>query len=39
MSFTDAQKAKLRSIFPDGVCNYARRGVGKQAPAGTWQFF
>jgi hypothetical protein len=39
VSFTDAQKAKLRSIFPDGVCDYSRRGVGQEAPAGTWQFF
>jgi hypothetical protein len=39
VSFSDAQKAKLRSIFPDGVCDYSKRGVGQRAPAGTWQFF
>jgi hypothetical protein len=33
---TDGQFARLRAIFPDGVCDYSRRGVGKREPEDTW---
>jgi hypothetical protein len=35
VSLTDAQLASLREIFPGGVCDYARPGVGKRPPQ-TW---
>jgi hypothetical protein len=31
--------ARLRSIFPGGVCDYSQPGVGQQALAGTWLEF
>lgn len=30
-----AQLDRLRKVFPDGVCDYTRKGVGQQ-PAQTW---
>lgn len=36
VSFSNAQKAELRAAFPTGVCDYNRRGVGQQRPAGVW---
>jgi len=36
VSFTQAQKARLREAFPDGVCDYGRQGVGQQTPIGDW---
>ncbi|MER7249148.1 DUF6351 family protein [Kribbella sp. NPDC000426] len=35
--FTDAQWRRLRSIFPGGVCDWSKPGIGQQPPAGTWQ--
>ena len=35
VSLTDAQLASLREMFPGGVCDYTRPGVGKRAPQ-TW---
>ncbi len=32
---TDAELASLRAIFPQGVCDYSRRGVAQRAPD-TW---
>ena len=37
--FTAAEAAQLRAIFPQGVCDYSRPGVGQQPPDGTWQIF
>lgn len=34
--FTDAQRARLRAAFPDGVCDYSRRGVEQHRPRGEW---
>lgn len=31
------QLDRLRAIFPDGVCDYSRAGVGQQALQTTWQ--
>ena len=33
---TAEQMAKLKSIFPEGVCNYSRPGVEQQKFADTW---
>jgi hypothetical protein len=37
--FTPAEAAQLKAIFPQGVCDYSRPGVGEQPPDGTWQMF
>jgi hypothetical protein len=34
-----AQLARLGQIFPNGVCDYSKPGVGEQAISGTWQSF
>ncbi|MDA1183026.1 MAG: DUF6351 family protein [Acidobacteria bacterium] len=36
---TDAQLASLRAVFPQGVCDYSKPGVGYGPPAGVWQTF
>jgi Tannase-like family of unknown function (DUF6351) len=36
-TFTDAQKARLKAIFPDGVCDYSKPGVGQGPIKGTYQ--
>jgi hypothetical protein len=36
--FTDNQKARLATVFPDGVCNWAVPGVG-QVPVNPWNTF
>ena len=36
---TDAQLAQLRAVFPQGVCDYAKKGVMQRPAAGTWQSF
>jgi len=33
---TASQLARLKSIFPQGVCDYSRPGVGQKPLAGTW---
>ena len=33
---TAEQLAHLRRIFPDGVCDYTKPGVGQEPLAGTW---
>ena len=38
-SFTAEETARLRRIFPDGVCDWSKPGVEQQSPAGTWQNF
>jgi hypothetical protein len=35
---TDAQLANLRAVFPQGVCDYSKKGVS-QRPAQTWMAF
>jgi hypothetical protein len=37
--FTDAQWSRLRTVFPGGVCDWSKPGVGQQPLAGTWQSF
>jgi len=38
-ALTSAQRNRLASIFPDGVCDWSKAGVGEQAINGTWQSF
>jgi hypothetical protein len=33
---TPQQEARLRAVFPDGVCDYSRPGIGQQPLQGTW---
>jgi hypothetical protein len=35
-ALTAAQLARLRAIFPHGVCDYSRPGVEQQLVRGTW---
>ena len=37
--FTPSEIAQLKAIFPHGVCDYSKPGVGQQPPDGTWQTF
>jgi hypothetical protein len=34
-----AQVQRLRAVFPQGVCDYSRPGVGQQVTTGTWQHY
>ena len=36
---TDAQLGQLRGLFPQGVCDYTKKGVMQRPAAGTWQTF
>jgi hypothetical protein len=36
---TTEQEMRLRAVFPDGVCDYRRPGVGQQPLSGTWLSF
>jgi hypothetical protein len=37
--FTDAEKERLATIFPDGVCDWSKPGVEQQPLAGSWLSF
>ncbi len=39
VSFTAEQWARLGAIFPEGVCDWTKPGVGQQPLAGTWLSF
>jgi hypothetical protein len=36
VTFSAAEKAELRQVFPTGVCDYNWRGVGVRAPIASW---
>ncbi|HYS27203.1 MAG TPA: DUF6351 family protein [Vicinamibacterales bacterium] len=36
---TDAQLAALRAVFPQGVCDYGKKGVLQRPLQGTWQAY
>ena len=38
-TFTAEQEAELRQIFPGGVCDWTKPGVGQADLTGTWQSF
>ena len=33
---TDAQLAQVRDVFPQGVCDYTKKGVMQHPVSGTW---
>jgi hypothetical protein len=39
VTFTSAELTQLSSIFPQGVCDYTKPGVGQAPPTGTWVSF
>jgi hypothetical protein len=39
VTFTDAQKQRLKTIFPVGVCDWSRPGVMQKPIKGTWLDF
>jgi hypothetical protein len=39
VTFTDAQQQRLKTIFPDGVCDWSRPGVMQKPIKGTWLDF
>jgi|SRR5579872_354972 len=39
VTFSEAEKARLRTIFPGGVCDWSKPGIEQQSPAGTWLAF
>jgi hypothetical protein len=36
---TDGQLEQLRSVFPQGVCDYSKKGVMQRPAAGVWQTY
>jgi hypothetical protein len=36
VEFTAAQEQRLEQVFPDGVCDWTRKGVGQVPLRGTW---
>jgi len=36
ISFTPTQWARLRAVFPSGVCDWSKPGLEQQDPIGTW---
>ena len=38
VALTDDQWARLQAVFPSGVCDYGKPGVGQVEPA-PWQTF
>jgi Tannase-like family of unknown function (DUF6351) len=36
VTFSDAQQARLKQIFPQGVCDWSKQGVGVVPLEGTW---
>ncbi len=38
VSFSATQFARLQAVFPDGVCDWTKPGVGQVDPAGTMTF-
>lgn len=37
VTFSDAQKSRMAAIFPDGVCDFTKPGVGQVPLKGTYQ--
>ena len=37
VSFSDAQQSRMKKIFPNGVCDYSKPGVGQVKFKGTYQ--
>jgi hypothetical protein len=39
VTFTPDEMARLRRIFPSGVCDWSKPGIDQQPPVGVWQTF
>jgi hypothetical protein len=39
VAFSADDMARLKKIFPNGVCDWSKPGVDQQKLAGTWQSF
>ena len=39
VSLSSAEWAELHAIFPQGVCDYNKPGIGQEPTDGIWQFF
>lgn len=39
VDFTEPQKARMRAIFPHGVCDWSKPGVAQRDPRGKWLSF
>jgi len=39
VSFTSAERDQLKSIYPKGVCDFSKPGVGQEPTEGTWLYF
>lgn len=39
VEMTDAQVERLHKVFPDGVCDWTKPGVGQRGLDGTWHSF
>jgi hypothetical protein len=39
VTFTEAEKTRLRTIFPNGVCDWTKQGIEQQPKTGTWVAF
>lgn len=39
VKFTPVERARLEAIFPNGVCDYSKRGVEQRHMRDTWQTF
>jgi len=39
VALTSEEAARLKVVFPDGVCDWSKKGVGQVPPQGTWQVF
>ena len=37
VKFTDAQKARMATIYPTGVCDFSKPGIGQSPIKGTYQ--
>jgi hypothetical protein len=37
VSFSDAQRSRLKAIFPEGVCDWSKPGVNQVPIKGTYQ--
>ena len=36
-AFSDAQLSRLKRVFPAGVCDFSKPGVGRVPFGGVWQ--
>ena len=39
VTFTKDEASQLKAIFPKGVCDFSKPGVGQEPTESTWEFF